>query len=280
MCLPQPGWTAVLAGCVQLKDLLTKWKARLEDDAKAHSQERGSDNQQIGEVATEEDSSRIFEGRLTVPPKWTAGLVSMLKAQAMYSPVLINDYIGEVSSATRYTRLEALYSKGLPYTVKMYTHLHNGSRSLHFMWKIPTAHERQLLGKEYETANDRVIMAIKKELPWYSSRATRKVFSDQLNKLGNIALGGTAARKLLQDCFNDVNAEDLTGPGKKGRMERLIKALEKGGEDVITDLRKLNFQTDDPKFDAFWAWMCKEVSMEGTPQYPTLINHMWPPALM
>ena len=96
-------------------------------------------------MATENDVSRIIEGRLVKAPTWTTGLVTALKKLSKYQPILINDYCdsGEkVSRQTRNYRLSALLENGFPFTVKVYTHLHQGSRSLHFMWKIPTQQER------------------------------------------------------------------------------------------------------------------------------------------
>ena len=115
-----------------------------------------------------------------------------------------------------------------------------------------------------ETRNDQAILAVRKQLPFFSSRATRAEFGLLLKKMGAQGpLGGTAVRKLMQDCFGDASLDNITSPDKKARLQRLTDALKDGGEDIVLDLRLLNFRVDDPKFDKFWGWCATETLLEG-----------------
>ena len=98
-------------------------------------------------------------------------------------------------------------------------------------------------------------MAIKSQLSFYTSRATRAHFTQMLSNLGGSGLSGSSARKLLQECFADASMEDLHQSNRSATVERLAKAIGEGGKDIILDLRALNFRVDDPRFDKFWDWV-------------------------
>ena len=76
------------------------------------------------------------------------------------------------------------------------------------------------------------------------------------------ALEGTAARKLLKECFSDVSLDNLTQPNYQARLECLTRAMKASGDHIILDLRKLNFQVDDPMFDALGTGVLANLKME------------------
>ena len=120
---------------------------------------------------------------------------------------MLNDYLQGISPALRYKQLKDLT---LPIATKLYSHVHAGMETLHFMWKLPPKQSRT------ETENDKVIMQVKEKLPIYSSRATRTKFLDMMQKLGARGpLKGTTARLLLRDCFGDVTLDNV---GTKDRI--------------------------------------------------------------
>ena len=59
-----------------------------------------------------------------------------------------------------------------------------------------------------------------------------------------------------------MSLDNLTQPNYQARLERLTWTMEDGGDDIILDLRKLNFQVDDPMFDAFGIGVLANVKME------------------
>ena len=239
-----PGWKLFQEACSQLLIVLTNWKEHLiqelESQQSAHHM-----TQELGAVATEDDESRVIESSLCKISNWARPLHTRLRDMEHYKPILINEYLGGISPQLRNKRMKNFK---LPYAVKVYKHC-SPKQNLYFVWKLPGRSKRS------DTQNDAVIMAIRNQLPFYSSRASRMHFSSLLMKMGSSGpLGGTAARKLLQECFSDVSLDHLSDPAKRARLDRLTKAIEDGGEEIILDLRQLNFRVDDPIFDTFWDW--------------------------
>ena len=240
------GWELLHTACSDLKTVLTNWKLHLTEDVAGANQTRGEGDVSFT-VATEDDTSRIIEASFCTVGKWASSLYDRLKSVDVYHPLLLNEYLGEgTSSQCKNDRIKKLK---LPCAVKLYTHVHHGDRNLYFIWKLPAKKERT------EQQNDQVINQVRDKFQFYSSRATRAHFASLLMKLGMSGpLEGTAARKLLQECFSDVSLEDITTPNCQARLERLTRAMEDGGGDIILDLRKLDFRVNDPMFDTFWDW--------------------------
>ena len=237
-----PGWQLFRAACADLQTVLENWLQHLKDRCD------GADGEQDPAltVATENDESRIIEASFCTLPKWASSLSARLNAIQPYQPLLANEYLGETSPQLGNYRLKHLR---FPLAVKLYTHVHTGCSNLYFIWKLPKKAERT------EQQNDQVIHQIREQFPFYSSRATRQKMSHMLAKLGgNRPLQATAARKLLQECFADASVQNLTQPERQSRLNRLTKAMEDGGDDIVLDLRQLNFRVDNPLFDQFWEW--------------------------
>ena len=118
--------------------MLTSWKLHLEEDAQ-RSENARKNTSGLEEVSTEDDKSRLIEGRHCIPPQWALPLEERLRALDVYYPVLINDCLDGISSALRAHRLKKLQMR---IAVKLYTHVHHGSKNLYFLWRLPVEAER------------------------------------------------------------------------------------------------------------------------------------------
>ena len=191
------GWELFYTACSNLKTVLTNWELYLRVNV-SRTNETRADGDGNFTVATEDDTSRIIEASFCTVAKWASSLYDRLKSVDAYQPMLLNEYLGEgTSSQCKNSRIKNLK---LPCAVKLYTHVHHGDRNLYFIWKLPPKKDRT------EQQNDQVINQVRDRFPFYSSRATRAHFSSLLTKLGMSGpLEGTAARKLLKECFSDVS---------------------------------------------------------------------------
>ena len=209
--------------------MLKLWQHHLKDHAADQVERRGRDPG-LGAVDTEEDKSRVLEATLGKIAAWSSPLAARLRGVGNYHPILLNDYLHGISPSMRYDRLQALR---LPVATKLYSHVHGGTETLHFMWRLPSKSLR------IETDNDRVIMQVKDKLPIYSSRATFTKFRGMLHKLGATGpLKGTAARLLLRDCFGDVTLDNVGTKDRIQRLERLSGLIEATGGDIVVDLER------------------------------------------
>ena len=165
-----------------------------------------------------------------------------LNAKEKYDPVFLNDFAPD----DRYTRRHWIDVLSLRFPVMLYKFAHGSQIGiLSFVWKI-------LQDTNDADKTSHLVARLTRDQPKYSSRAIRKDFLDQYNRLSK------TPKYVLHNIYKSLvgDASSSNCVVEKEIDERVSKALiDLDDPNIVLDLREMNGNPKCNAFEAFWNEM-------------------------
>lgn len=167
-------------------------------------------------------------------------LEQKLMSVPLYQPVFLN----EIGPTDRFQRRRWLSGIQLPFSIMQYKYVYgNHLGTLIYAWRIPNDQPVD------NTVVSRVFMQLCNKQSHYSTRAMRREFLDEYNRLAKIS--PMILRNIYRTLLHDNTSASYSSEAEVD--QRIARAvLEIDDPEVVLDLRRSNGNPKSNLFDSFW----------------------------